>query len=103
MGLRRPSAATDGATGCSSWGTEGSALLLFEHQLPLLADHALRGMGKTREQPWQHDLDPHAGLVDVDEAGRHLAQSRSTERQPIAGPNVLIDRQKPGKFTLGAT
>jgi len=52
-----------------SWETEERALLLFEHQLTLLADHALRSVGKAREQPRQRDLDPHTGLIDIKEAG----------------------------------
>ena len=50
------------------------ALLLLQHQLPLVPDHALRGGGKFRQQPGQRDLEPHRALVDVDEAARALAE-----------------------------
>ena len=66
-----------------------------------MTNHALRSIGKAREQPRQRDLDAHTGLIDIDEAGGHLAQSRRPERQAVAGPYVLVDRDQPGEFALG--
>ena len=48
-------------------------LLLLQHQLALLSDHALRRMGEAREQPRQRDFKPHYVLIDIDDAGGTLA------------------------------
>src|SRR5215475_12717091 len=67
-------------------------LLLFQHQLALLTNHALCSMGKAREQPRQHNLKTHGRLVDIDDAGRTLAKRSSAEGQTVARPDLFLQR-----------
>src|SRR5262245_22165785 len=81
---------------------EDVCLLLFEHQVAALADHALCRVGKARKKPWQRDFEAHSRLVNVDDAGRALPKRRDAEGQTVAGPNLFIKRQQPREFGLGA-
>src|SRR5262245_34895682 len=63
-------------------------LLLFQHQVAALANHALRRVGEAREQPWQRDFEAHSRLIDIDDAGRVLSERRDAEGQPISSPDL---------------
>src|SRR5262245_11953387 len=71
-----------------------NALLLFlQHQVASLADHALRCVGKAREQPRQRNLKAHARFIYIDSAGRALPECGDPEGQPVVGPNLFLKRQ----------
>src|SRR5262249_30766445 len=71
-------------------------LLLLQQQGGLLADHGDEFLGELRQQPRQRHLEPHVVLEDVDEAGRVLAARGDVEREPVAGPGLVVDRQQAG-------
>src|SRR5215471_17649698 len=67
--------------------------LLLQHQRPLLADRRHDLLREDAEQPGQRDIQQYPIFLYIDRAGGGLAHRAHPEGQPVAGPDLFLDRQ----------
>src|SRR5262245_33991887 len=73
-----------------------SLLLLLQHQRGFLADRRRELLRDLGEQPRQRDFQAHVVIGDVEKTGRSLAERADIEREAVAGPGFLMERNQGG-------